>query len=84
MKRSKSELLLLAAPPIAEEAGGVALDKLNRDLVLAFSTKFEQKRNNSVVTRNARLAAIRSFFHHVAAADPAPFGVAQSVLTIPH
>ncbi len=42
-----------------------------------------EKRNNSVATRNARLAAIRSFFHHVAAADPASFGVAQRVLTIP-
>jgi hypothetical protein len=39
--------------------------------------------SNSIATRNARLAAIRSFFHHVAAADPASFGVAQRVLTIP-
>ncbi|WP_292363553.1 tyrosine-type recombinase/integrase [Mesorhizobium sp.] len=29
------------------------------------------------------MAAIRSFFRHVAAADPASFGVAQRVLTIP-
>ena len=43
----------------------------------------EEKRNNSVATRNARLAAVRSFFHHVAAADPAAFGIAQRVLAIP-
>ncbi|WP_287230532.1 hypothetical protein [Mesorhizobium sp.] len=30
-----------------------------------------------------QLGRDRSFFHHVAAADPASFGVAQRVLTIP-
>jgi site-specific recombinase XerD len=56
---------------------------LDRDLVLAFLDELEQKRKNTVQTRNARLAAIRSFFHHVAANDPASLGVAQRVLAIP-
>ena len=38
---------------------------------------------NTIQTRNARLTAIRSFFHHVAANDPASLGIAQRILAIP-
>jgi site-specific recombinase XerD len=76
-------LILFAAARLQKKPAALALEDLDRDLVLAFLDELEEKRNNSVVTRNARLAAIRSFFHHVAAADPASFGVAQRVLTIP-
>jgi integrase/recombinase XerD len=76
-------LILFAAARLRKKPAALALDDLDRDLVLAFLDELEEKRNNSVATRNARLAAIRSFFHHVAAADPASFGVAQRVLTIP-
>ncbi|WP_253075214.1 MULTISPECIES: tyrosine-type recombinase/integrase [unclassified Bradyrhizobium] len=76
-------LILFAAARLQKKPAALALEDLDRDLVLAFLDEPEEKRNNSVATRNARLAAIRSFFHHVAAADPASFGVAQRVLTIP-
>ncbi|MER9451723.1 tyrosine-type recombinase/integrase [Mesorhizobium sp. M0254] len=76
-------LILFAAARLRKKPAALALEELDRDLVLAFLDELEEKRNNSVATRNARLAAIRSFFHHVAAADPASFGVAQRVLTIP-
>ncbi|MFB6453385.1 tyrosine-type recombinase/integrase [Bradyrhizobium tunisiense] len=76
-------LILFTAARLQKKPAALALEDLNRDLVLAFLDELEEKRNNSVATRNARLAAIRSFFHHVAAADPAFFGVAQRVLTIP-
>ncbi len=56
---------------------------LDRDLVLASLDQLERQRGNAVRTRNARLTAIRSFFHHVAAADPASLGVAQRILAIP-
>ena len=52
-------------------------------MVLAFLDHLEQERHNSTSTRNARLAAIRSFFHHVAAPDPEAIGIAQRVLSIP-
>ena len=58
----------------------VAAGRLGKEPV---ALMLEEKRNNSVATRNARLAAVRSFFHHVAAADPAAFGIAQRVLAIP-
>lgn len=56
---------------------------LDRDTVLDFLNYLEKVRNNSVQTRNTRLTAIRSFFHHVAANDPDSLGIAQQVLTIP-
>ena len=46
-------------------------------------TSFKKKRKNTIQTRNARLTAIRSFFHHVAANDPASLGIAQRILAIP-
>lgn len=76
-------LILFAAAMLRKRPAALVLEDLDRDLVLAFLDELEEKRNNTVATRNARLAAIRSFFHHVAAADPASFGVAQRVLTIP-
>ncbi|MFB9984957.1 site-specific integrase [Mesorhizobium kowhaii] len=76
-------LILFAAARLRKRPAALTLEDLDRDLVLAFLDELEEKRNNSVATRNARLSAIRSFFHHVAAADPASFGVAQRVLTIP-
>jgi integrase/recombinase XerD len=76
-------LILFAAARLQKKPAALALEDLDRDLVLAFLDELEEKRNNSVATRNARLAAIRSFFHHVAAADPTAFGVAQRVLAIP-
>ena len=64
-------LILFASARLRKKPAALALDDLDRDLVLAFLDELEEKRNNSVATRNARLAATRSFFHHVAAADPA-------------
>ena len=62
-------LILFAAARLRKEPAALALEVLDRDLVLAFLDELEEQRNNSVATRNARLAAIRSFFHHVAADD---------------
>ncbi|MEQ1354696.1 MAG: tyrosine-type recombinase/integrase [Candidatus Acidiferrum sp.] len=61
----------------------MAVEDLDRDLILAFLDELEKTRKNTIQTRNARLTAIRSFFHHVAANDPASLGIAQRVLAIP-
>jgi len=76
-------LILFAAGRLRKKPAALRLEDLDRDLVLAFLDELEEKRKNSVATRNARQAAIRSFFHHVAANDPASFGVTQRILTIP-
>jgi site-specific recombinase XerD len=76
-------LILFAANRTGRKPGALALEIFDRDLVLAFLDELEEKRKNSIATRNARLTAIRSFFHHVAANDPASFGIAQRILAIP-
>lgn len=68
----------LGKPPVALE-----VKDIDRDLVLAFLDFLEKKRGNSVRTRNARLAAIRSFFQHVTYTDPTSVGMAQRILSIP-
>jgi len=76
-------LILFAAERTGRKPCSLAIENLDRDLVLAFLDELEQKRKNAIQTRNARLTAIRSFFHHVAVNDPASLGVAQRVLAIP-
>jgi integrase/recombinase XerD len=76
-------LILFAAERAGRKPCSLAVEDIDRNLILAFLDELEQKRKNAVQTRNARLTAIRSFFHHVAANDPASLGVAQRVLAIP-
>lgn len=76
-------LILYAAERTARKPCRLAIADLDRDLVLDFLDHLEQTRKNGVCTRNARLTAIRSFFHHVAARDPASLGIAQRILQIP-
>lgn len=76
-------LVLFAAERTGHKPCSLAVEDIDRDLVLAFLDELEQKRKNAIQTRNARLTAIRSFFHHVAANDPASLGIAQRILAIP-
>ena len=56
---------------------------LDGPTVLAFLDHLEQQRGNCVRTRNARLAALRSFLKYAATRDPASLPVVQRVLAIP-
>ncbi len=56
---------------------------LDAPTILAFLDNIEQKRANCVRSRNARLAAIRSFFRFVQMREPAVLAVASRVLAIP-
>jgi integrase/recombinase XerD len=76
-------LLLLASEKLGKQPVQLTIDELNRDMILSFLDSLEDKRGNSVRTRNARLAAIRSFFQHVAYSDPMAMGMAQRILSIP-
>jgi integrase/recombinase XerD len=76
-------LIVFAAERCGCKPSSLNVDDIDRDLILAFLDELEQKRKNTIQTRNARLIAIRSFFHHVAANDPASLGVAQRILAIP-
>lgn len=59
------------------------LQDLNPQLVTAFLEHLETQRHNHARTRNARLAAIRSFFHYIAFREPAQSALIQQVLAIP-
>src|SRR4029077_19044196 len=52
--------------------------------VAAFLAHLEEERGNTVRTRNARLAAIHSFFRYAATREPAAADHIQRVLAIPH
>lgn len=62
----------------------IALADLDADLVVAFLAHLEKERGNAIQSRNARLAAIHSFFHYVAFEEPAHSASIQRVLAIPH
>lgn len=76
-------LLIFASEQIEKPPVKLSLREINRELVLKFLDYLESERGNSVSTRNARLAAIKSFFRHVAYNDPAAIGLAEQIIAIP-
>jgi site-specific recombinase XerD len=71
---------------IAESAPNTAMlqvEDLGPDRILHFLTTLETTRRNTIRTRNARLAAIHSFFRYVLAVEPALAVHCQRVLAIP-
>jgi integrase/recombinase XerD len=60
------------------------LDELGAPLIASFLQHLEVHRKNSVRTRNARLAAIHSFFRYIASRVPDHAHQVKQVLDIPH
>jgi len=74
--------------PFAQEHLGkapthLALADLNAKFILAFLDHLENRRNNSVRSRNARLAALRSFLKYAAHHDMSALSVIEQALAIP-
>ncbi len=61
----------------------LCIQDLDAPMILSFLDSLEQDRKNQVRSRNARLAAIRSFFRVVSLRDPASVGIVTRVLAIP-
>ena len=61
----------------------LGLDDIRADAVLAFLDHIESKRGNSAVTRNCRLAAIRSFVDHLLRHDVTRAEQYGRILAIP-
>jgi len=61
----------------------LTLDDLDAPLILAFLDYLESHRHNSIRSRNARLAALRSFFRFVAFRRPDRVDLATRILAIP-
>ena len=82
--RDAFELLLaFAQQRTGKQPSALSLSDLDAPLVLDFLDNLETERNNSPRTRNARLAAIRSFMRYASVRDPASLPIAQRVLAIP-
>ena len=76
-------LLAFAQERLRTAPSELALADLDAALVTAFLQHLEKVRRNSARTRNARLAAIHSFFRFAALQEPAHSAVCQRVLAIP-
>lgn len=76
-------LLAFAQDRLRKSPSALPLADLDATLVAAFLQHLEKQRRNSVRTRNARLAALHSFFRYVALQEPAHSAVCQRVLAIP-
>ena len=66
-----------------KEAANLTMEDLNANNIVSFLCWLENKRGNSIRTRNNRLAAIHSFFKYAAFYDPVHIELIQRVLAIP-
>jgi integrase/recombinase XerD len=82
--RDAMRLLLLYIEDLTGKAPTeVSLTNITADVVLKFLDHLERERNNSVRSRNARLAAIRSFLTYASHHDLDALGTIQRVLALP-
>lgn len=77
--------LLLAYLPsrLKKPVPSLGLSDLDAPAILAFLDHLETERQNGPRTRNARLAAVRSFVQYAASRDPTAWPLARRVLAIP-
>lgn len=76
-------LLAFAAKRLRTQPSALALEQLDVPLVLAFLDELESSRGNSARTRNARLAAIRSFARFIEYRVPSCMQHIRALLSIP-
>jgi integrase/recombinase XerD len=76
-------LLQFAHQHVGKAPERLELKDVDAPLVLAFLDHLERDRQNTIRSRNARLAAIRSFVHFAAFKEPAALPSIQRVLAIP-
>jgi integrase/recombinase XerD len=82
--RDAFRLLLRFLPQRIQKApSALTLADLDAPVILAFLNHLERDRHNSVRSRNARLAALHSFFRYAEMQDPAHLSTIRRVLAIP-
>jgi site-specific recombinase XerD len=67
----------------SKSAVKLTLDDLNAETVLSFLNQIENERNNSIVTRNLRLAALRTFCLYLTTKDTLRVGEYQKIIALP-
>ncbi|HVH88836.1 MAG TPA: tyrosine-type recombinase/integrase [Terriglobales bacterium] len=76
-------LLQFSADRCKRPVDRLTIEDLNAPAVLEFLAYLETGRSNTVRSRNARLAAIQTFFRYVTAQEPSLAALCSSVLAIP-
>ena len=76
-------LLTFAEAHLHKKATDLSLAELDAPLILAFLDYLETYRKNCIRTRNARLAAIRSFLSYAALKEPTSLPSLKQALAIP-
>lgn len=83
-KTTFSLLLRFVRDRLGKAPSDIQLDELSAPLIASFLQHLEVQRKNSVRTRNARLAAVHSFFRYIASRVPDHANQVKQVLDIPH
>ena len=76
-------LFRFARQRLGKQPNELELEDLNAAFILEFLNHLEMDRHNSIRSRNARFAAIRSFMDYVSYEEPSALSLARSVLAIP-
>jgi integrase/recombinase XerD len=76
-------LFIFAAEKLKVRPSALTLEQLDAGLIGAFLEYLEDVRNNAAVTRNVRLAAVKSFFRFLEFRQPAALEQIRRVLAIP-
>jgi site-specific recombinase XerD len=76
-------LLAFAEKHLRKAPSDLLLADLDAPLIAAFLDHLETERGNAARSRNARLAAVHSFFRFAAVREPAHAGIIQRVLALP-
>jgi site-specific recombinase XerD len=61
----------------------LAIENFSAPMVLEFLAQLESKRSNTIRTRNARLAAIQTFFRYVVGQEPSLAALCCPIMAIP-
>jgi integrase/recombinase XerD len=77
-------LLAFVQQRLGKAPSALTLADLDAPLIGTFLDHLERGRANTARTRNARLAAIHSFFRYAALQEPAHAGLIQRVLAMPN
>lgn len=76
-------LFQFAASQLGTTPSQLHLEQIDAPLVLAFLKHIETERKNGAVTRNARLAAIKSFIRYIEYQVPSALDQVRQILAIP-
>ncbi len=77
-------LLAYAQKQLRTPPSKLAVAQLDAPFIAGFLADLESSRSNTTRSRNARLAALRSFYHYAALEAPQHAGLIQRVLAVPY